>query len=132
MPRTLDMIPATIEQRDNAAEVFCGITPLVELSYLKRLTDEGFLEACVVMVKDQAHYCVWLAGTPDRGLHVNACVQLIPKPAGVGCIISMLESLAEQRGFKYIRFNTARPGLIAKTKAYGFEAQSVCMIKKLS
>jgi hypothetical protein len=125
------MVPASIEQRDQAAEVFCGITPLVELPYLKRLTDEGFLEACVVMVGQTAHYCVWLAATPDQGLHVNACVQLIPKPAGIGAVISMLESLAEQRNFKYIRFNTARPGLIAKTADYGFQVQSVCVVKKL-
>lgn len=129
--RLLDMVPASMEERDAAADKFCGIVPICEPSRLKRLTDEGYLTASVIQLKGVAQYVVWHSPTIDGGLHVNACIQVVDNPVGFPSLISMLESLAEQSGLTYIRWNTARPGLIAKGAELGFKAIAVCMVKHL-
>jgi hypothetical protein len=129
MRRLLDILPATMEQADQAADKFCGITPLCEPAELKRARDEGFLESAIVLWNGVPQYCVWLATSLDNGLHINAAVQLVDKPVGFGSLVAMVESLAEKRGAKYVRFNTARDGLIRKAAQYGYNPQSVCLIK---
>ncbi len=115
----------------SAADKFCGITPLVSPEQLKYASDEGFVQAVEIAVNGKPEYIAWVSTGIDKGFHINAIVQIVEHPSGFINIVMGLETYAASLGCAYVRFNTARMGLIGQARKFGYEAQCVCMTKKL-
>lgn len=128
--KLLKILEASPEQRLAAVETLSGITPLLVPKELERVTAEGYLEAFLVESAGRNIYCVWCHITIDRGLHINAVAQMTAG-ADFGELVVACELYAEQHSCNYIRFNTRRPGLVAKAEAFGYHPESLCLVKKL-
>lgn len=113
------------------ARYFDGIDPLCTLEELKRAQLEGFLEAIQINDGDKPQYAIWFNIGCDGGFHVNAACQLCENPVGLNSMVAAVEDLARSRGAKYVRFNSSRVGLIARTQELGYEPIATCMRKTL-
>lgn len=98
---------------------------------LRRAVSEGFIETAEIAVDGVPHYSVWFSLTCDGVFHLNAACQLVERPAGLVVLSAGVEQLARERGAKFVRFNTARPGLIEQSAGLGYVPVAVCMMKPL-
>jgi hypothetical protein len=136
MPRTLKNVPllkllsASMAQRDLAAERLCLVTGM-DGATLRRLTDEGFLQAFIIMADDKPMFCVWAHITLDNVLHINGIAQLHSGGSQFSYLVTSIEQLAESVKVNAIRFCTRRQGLIDKAIDYGYTVESVVMEKRL-
>lgn len=128
--RMLRIVSAAPEVRLAAAEKLSGITPLVDCRMLNRLTANGTLTASVIYIGNDPLYVVWWHKTSDSGLHLNAVVQVENKSA-FSSLVKAIDAMAANLGCSYIRFNTRRSGLVVKSQEWGYDAESLTMIKRL-
>lgn len=130
MRSAIDIVLPTLAQRREAAESMLGVSPLVDPRQLVRATEEGFLEMVHIEIGGKPAFAVWFNTSIDGGLHVNAAVALTTH-TDIDDLNQGVEQVARERRLKYIRFNTARPGLVHESMRLGFLPESVSMIKRL-
>jgi len=122
---------ANMVDRDAAADKLAGIVPQVNGKLLKRLTDEGYLNAYIVEVDGRGHYAIWLNFTLDGGCYLNYAVQLLPRAEGLDILANAVEEIARYHRSTYVRFNTSRLGLLKRGRALGYLPQGVTLEKRL-
>lgn len=128
--------PALGMERDEAADKFCGLVPVIEASQLKRFVDEGLAEFAVVSADNRPVYGFWFQiDLTGKAFNVQAAVSLAEKfqePPNFEDLIQAIEAVAMNRNCKFVRFQTARLGLIDLTKKFGYQPNAVCLTKELS
>ncbi len=127
----ITVLGATIEDRDLAADRFCGFVSHIDPRQLKRLTDEGYLNAALVHVDGLAQYCFWYHLDSCRGFHVNAVVRLLDETTGFENLVEGIEATARHAQAQYVHFNTNVAGLVPLAEKFGYVPGAVCMVKRL-
>lgn len=98
---------------------------------LEAMTAEGFFECRRITYDSIDQYQVWFHKTQDGGLWVNWALQLNDCPIFETLSIA-LDLIAKEFGCNYITFTTRRPALVAKAECYGYEGQSLMMVKRFN
>lgn len=96
----------------------------------KRMIDEGWITAKVIAINDTPAYLLGYHFTDDGGMWIDLLQSLVPKADGAAANVA-IDMIAAQAGRRYIRFYTARRGLVQFQQRFGYLPEAVLLTKAL-
>jgi hypothetical protein len=114
---------------EQALQDFEAMTPTLfrEPGVVAKFLKEPFVRTAILSFDGKPAYLTAFRITEDCGMWVD-----IVKALDGGCFdryVNLMTKTAKNLGCKYIRFATARHGLIELMKGHGFKVDSVIMVK---
>ena len=128
----IELLKPDAASLDQALRAFDAAAPVLcrEPGYVKRLVDEGFMEASEVHWQGRPAFLVTWHVTNDRGFWLDVA-QTLNGGAPFAVLIEATERLAREHGCRYVRFLTLRRGLVKLTAAHAYHAEAVMLTKVL-
>ena len=97
----------------------------------KRMIDEGWIQTATVCVSEVPAYLLGYHFTDDGGLWIDIA-QSLPGGTGDGRHLNQaIDMIAMKERRRYVRFYTARHGLVEFQRANGYEVEAVLLTKKI-
>lgn len=129
----LELIPADAQ---TAAESLAKFEAVISTRFWKRgdcerMISEGWIDANTVRVAGEDVYLLGTHRTDDAGLWVDIALGLSPR-AQYPHLVAAIELLATNSRCRYVRFYTARRGIIACVKPFGYEPEAVLLTKEIA
>jgi hypothetical protein len=128
----IELLPAEAGLVDVALRRFEFMAPALcrEAGHCRHLIDEGFIEPAAIRWRDRNAFFFGWRMTTDRGLWIDLA-QTLNAGASTDVLVAGVSLLAQREQARYIRFLTARPGLVRIAEREGYRAEAVVMVKPL-
>lgn len=105
-------------------------SPVITEAWLNYAVKEGFIYCNQINLDDQMIGVIWYHPSSNGELVVNACASFTGENK-FAAFVAAAKLIAEDIGCKFVRFETMRPGLVAKATTMGFEISGVSLSIKL-
>jgi len=101
-----------------------------EPGYCRELIEEGWITPLQINWRDAPAFVVGWRMTTDRGLWIEVA-QTLAAGAPTEALIDGVYLLSQREGARYIRFLTARRGLVKLGQQHGYHAEAIMLVKSL-
>jgi len=126
----IELLPVEPDLEDFALSRFEMLTPTEwrQPGFCRAAVAAGWTQPLQVNVNGKPAYVLTYRVTSDGGLWIDIC-QSLASGVAYEALAKAVDQLARKMQRRYIRFTTARRGIVKSAVAYGYQPEAVMMGK---